>query len=141
MWAQWRDFVLFHVLYDTALRISEAISLDCNDIVRRQIVLPANKAKERCYRIIPITNHTLKLLIKLIDENKEVFNNHEKHHRAPVANFGGTERFLKDQENDKLKEWLVRENGIKLLRVSSKEKWVDTDYLRMVLEGVLDKKL
>lgn len=79
LWAQWRDFVIFHVLYDTALRISEAISLDCNDIdvVRRQIVLPASKAKDRRYRIIPITNHTLKLLIKLMDENKEVFNNHE----------------------------------------------------------------
>lgn len=64
-----------------------------------------------------------------------------KHHRVPVPNFGGIERFLKDQINDEMKEQLVKKNGIKFLRISSKEKWRDTGYLRMKLEGVLDMKL
>ncbi|QTB12958.1 hypothetical protein J2B92_19525 [Lysinibacillus sphaericus] len=64
-----------------------------------------------------------------------------KHHRVPVANFGGTERFLKDQENDKLKEQLVKAHDINFLRVSSKERWRDMDYLKLKLERVLDMKL
>lgn len=64
-----------------------------------------------------------------------------KHHRVPVANFGGKERFLKDQENDKLKEQLVKEHDINFLRVSSKERWRDLDYLKIKLEQVLNVKL
>ncbi|WP_342535453.1 hypothetical protein MHI04_07150 [Lysinibacillus sp. FSL K6-1151] len=64
-----------------------------------------------------------------------------KHHRLPVANFGGKERFLKDQENDKLKEQLVKEHDINFLRVSSKERWRDLDYLKIKLEQVLNVKL
>lgn len=105
LWAQWRDFVLFHVLYDTALRISEAISLDCNDIdiVRRQIVLPPDKAKDRRYRTIPITNHTLKLLIRLMDENKDVFGNHE----AVFLNWFG-ERLASDTFRRNLARYLKK---------------------------------
>ncbi len=61
------------VLNDSTLCITEAISLDQSEIdfVRRQIILPASKAKGRRIRVIPISNHTVKLLIKLMDENKK----------------------------------------------------------------------
>ncbi|WP_391117414.1 tyrosine-type recombinase/integrase [Psychrobacillus sp. L3] len=75
--SQWRDLVIMFVLYDSALRISEAISLNQSDIdiVRRQIILPGEKAKDRRIRVVPISNHTIKLLIKLIDENNKNFPN------------------------------------------------------------------
>lgn len=52
-----------------------------------------------------------------------------KHHRTPVPNFGGLDRFLIDKQNDIIKEKLVTENGIKFLRISTKENWENKDYL------------
>lgn len=53
-----------------------------------------------------------------------------KQHRTPVPNFGGTERFLKDKQNDEIKERLAIEKKYIFLRVSSKEKWYDIEYLK-----------
>lgn len=49
---QQRDFVLFHVLYDSSLRISEAFNLDVMaiDLTMKQIILLAEKVKDRRYR-------------------------------------------------------------------------------------------
>jgi len=75
--AQWRDYCIMLLAYDSALRIKELISLEVKDIdiARRQIILPSEKAKDRRIRVIPISNHTIKLLIKLIDENNKNFPN------------------------------------------------------------------
>lgn len=72
---QWRDYCIMFLAYDSALRIKELISLDVKDIdfVRRQVILPSSKAKDRRIRVVPISNHTIKLLIKLIDENNKNF--------------------------------------------------------------------
>ncbi|WP_438312442.1 hypothetical protein [Sporosarcina sp. FA9] len=53
-----------------------------------------------------------------------------KQHRTPVPNFGGRERFIRDQQNDAIKEKLVKENGYKFMRISSKERWKDVEYLK-----------
>lgn len=57
-----------------------------------------------------------------------------KHHRTPVPNFGGYERYVRDKENDRIKETLVRERGYNFLRVSSKENWENTYYLKTRLK-------
>ena len=53
------------MLYDDALRISEEDNLDVADIdlVRKQIILTAIKAKDRRYRTIPLNNITNQTII------------------------------------------------------------------------------
>ncbi|MBN3555487.1 tyrosine-type recombinase/integrase [Fictibacillus nanhaiensis] len=74
---QWRDLVLMTLLYDTAIRINEAINLRIEeiDIKTRRIVLPAIRNKTRKTRIIPISNHVIKLLLELLNENQIHLNN------------------------------------------------------------------
>lgn len=61
------------------------------------------------------------------------------HHRIPVVNYGGYERFIKQKRNDETKESKLKEHDIKLIRISTKEKWYDEEYLRQKLttEGLL----
>ncbi|MEK3853421.1 tyrosine-type recombinase/integrase [Cytobacillus sp. FSL H8-0458] len=74
---QFRDYVIMNLLYDTALRIQTAISLriDDVDIRGRRLVIPADKMKSRKTKVIPLSNHVLKLLMELISENKTHFDN------------------------------------------------------------------
>lgn len=75
LYPQWRDKVFMHVLYDTCLRMHEAITLEESDInfATHKINLPSNKAKDRRHRVIPLSNITVKMLSKLITENKAAF--------------------------------------------------------------------
>lgn len=62
-----------------------------------------------------------------------------KQHRTPVPNFGGTERYLRDKQNDEIKEKLATERNFIFVRVSSKERWYDVDYLeRRISEAGLN---
>lgn len=54
-------------------------------------------------------------------------------HRKPVDSFGGEKAFKRLQENDKLKNKLIPEHGLILLRIDSREKWHDENYLRQKL--------
>ncbi|MED3562248.1 hypothetical protein [Bacillus xiapuensis] len=56
-----------------------------------------------------------------------------KQHREPVDAFGGEVAFLRLQENDKLKDDLLKENNIKLIRVPSNKKWYDKNYISKLL--------
>lgn len=74
---QFRDYCIMNLLYDTGMRINEAINLTTKEIdfkVRR-ILLPASRSKTRKPRVIPLSNHTVKLLIELINENQMHFEN------------------------------------------------------------------
>lgn len=75
LYPQWRDKVFMHMLYDTCLRMHEAIGLQEVDIdlMAKRIKLPASKAKERRHRMIPISMKTANMLAKLIAENKQAF--------------------------------------------------------------------
>jgi very-short-patch-repair endonuclease len=55
------------------------------------------------------------------------------HHKKPVWKFGGYERFEIQQQNDKLKDQLTKENGIKLIRIDIDSDWHDINYLKKVL--------
>ena len=72
---QFRDKCIMYLLYDTGLRIKEAISLtvDDLDLSGRRIVLPADKAKGRKSRIIPLSGLVIKMLIELVSENETHF--------------------------------------------------------------------
>ncbi|MEY2196876.1 tyrosine-type recombinase/integrase [Neobacillus sp. BF23-41] len=72
---QFRDKCIMFLLYDSGLRIKEAISLSVDDIDLngRRIVLPAEKAKGRKSRIIPLSGLVIKMLIELITENETHF--------------------------------------------------------------------
>lgn len=72
---QFRDKCLMFLLYDTGLRINEAINLSVDDIdlAARRILLPANKAKGRKARIVPLSNLIIKMLIELMTENQTHF--------------------------------------------------------------------
>jgi integrase/recombinase XerD len=74
---QWRDYCLMMLLYDSGMRINEAINISTDDLdlKGRRIVLPGEKSKGRRVRIIPLSNHVIKLLIELITENETHFNN------------------------------------------------------------------
>lgn len=67
-----RDYVLLHLLVDGMLRITEALTLSPSviDHVNKTIVIQPEHAKSRKARIIPLSNKTYRLLMKLIDENE-----------------------------------------------------------------------
>lgn len=54
-------------------------------------------------------------------------------HRKPIKKFGGIERYNRLQENDNLKNKLLQEHNIKLLRIDSRSNWHDINYLKQRL--------
>jgi hypothetical protein len=55
------------------------------------------------------------------------------HHRISIY---GNDDLLTKQANDRMKDKLVRENGYKMLRISSKENWQNPDFLKQRLIDV-----
>jgi integrase/recombinase XerD len=70
-----RDFVAMNVLLDSGLRANELLSLKAGDIdfKTRFITLQGERNKNRKPRLVPISAHVTKLLLELINENKEHF--------------------------------------------------------------------
>lgn len=57
-------------------------------------------------------------------------------HRMPVINYGGRERYEKQIKNDQLKDKLLKEHGYKILRIDSRSKWYEDEYLITKLKDV-----
>lgn len=64
------------------------------------------------------------------------FNNHNLviefdgvQHRKPVSNMGGEKAFVRRKINDNLKDNLLKEHGINIIRIDSREPWHDLEYL------------
>lgn len=70
-----RDYCGIVTLLDSGLRINEMLSLRARDVdfQTRFIVLPGELNKNRKPRMVPISGHTAKLLLQLIEENKRFF--------------------------------------------------------------------
>lgn len=70
-----RDYVAMTLLLDCGIRANELLSLKASDIdfQTRFITLQGEVNKNRKPRIVPISAHTVKLLIQLIGENKKHF--------------------------------------------------------------------
>ena len=57
-----------------------------------------------------------------------------RQHREPVSDFGGKERFKMTVANDRLKDRLIKEHNIKLIRISSDDEWFNPDYISKILQ-------
>ncbi|ASF29969.1 MULTISPECIES: tyrosine-type recombinase/integrase [Bacillus amyloliquefaciens group] len=70
-----RDYVAMILLLDSGIRANELLSLRAGDVdfQTRFITLNGDKNKNRKPRIVPISAHTVKLLLQLINENKKHF--------------------------------------------------------------------
>lgn len=75
-WAQWRDYVIMVLIVDTGLRLNEICSLEKHEIdfVKKCILLPAVKNKNRKSRTLPLSTETTRLLKQLINESAQHFN-------------------------------------------------------------------
>lgn len=74
-WAQWRDAIIMTLILDTGLRLNEICALEKSevDFVRKLIVLPAVKNKNRKSRVLPLSTETVRLLKQLITESEQHF--------------------------------------------------------------------
>lgn len=54
-------------------------------------------------------------------------------HRRPIANMGGQKDFERRKIADNIKDKLLKENKINLLRIDSRSDWKNTDYLKSLL--------
>lgn len=74
-WAQWRDYIIMTLILDCGIRLGEICSLEKSevDFVKKQIVLPASKNKNRKSRILPLSTETTRLLKQLTVESSEHF--------------------------------------------------------------------
>lgn len=93
-YAGFRDYVLMNFLLDSFVRIGEAIQLiKANfDFVSKCVTIPATAAKNRKFRIIPLSDKTLRLIKELIEENETDFDGE----RVFLTNYGApitTDRF------------------------------------------------
>ncbi|KMY50560.1 tyrosine-type recombinase/integrase [Peribacillus loiseleuriae] len=72
---QYRDYVMMMLLYDSGMRISEAVNLEISEVdsASKRIVLPAHKIKTRKPKVIPLSSEIIRLLNGLIEENKGYF--------------------------------------------------------------------
>ncbi|MGG4185217.1 tyrosine-type recombinase/integrase [Paenibacillus jamilae] len=71
----YRDYVAIALLLDSGCRVSEMLSLRISDIdfQTRFITLSGEVNKNRKPRMVPISAHIAKLLLQLIEENRQYF--------------------------------------------------------------------
>lgn len=70
-----RDYALLTLLFDTGLRINEALNLQVNDlnVADRTINVRSTITKNGKSRNVPLTKRTVELLVALIHENQKQF--------------------------------------------------------------------
>lgn len=74
-WSQWRDYVVLVLILDTGMRLNEICTVEKPelDFIRKQIVLPAIKNKNRKSRVLPLSTETARLLRQFIAESERHF--------------------------------------------------------------------
>ncbi len=55
-------------------------------------------------------------------------------HRKPIEAFGGLEGYKNRKRNDEIKNIKIPKNGLKLLRIDSRDKWFEREYIKSRLE-------
>jgi integrase/recombinase XerD len=70
-----RDKIIMLLLLDTGIRINELVNVQIShlDVKRSTLTIPAEIAKNRKSRTIPVSRKVMKLLLELHDENKQYF--------------------------------------------------------------------
>ncbi|WP_326847936.1 site-specific integrase [Bacillus safensis] len=109
-----RDYVAMILLLDSGIRANELLSLRTGDVdfQTRFITLGGEKNKNRKPRIVPISAHTVKLLLQLINENKKHFSTE----RIFLSSYG--EPLGQNHFNKRLK-YYVENAGIKDKKVTA----------------------
>jgi hypothetical protein len=54
-------------------------------------------------------------------------------HRIPISKYGGEEKLKRTQQNDSLKNELLKQHNIKLIRIDSRSNWMNKNYLKEIL--------
>lgn len=109
-YAGFRDFVLMNFLLDSFVRIGEAVQLRKGDFdfAGKCVTIPANVAKNRKFRIVPLGEKTVRLITELIEENETDFDSEYvflTNYGAPVT----TERF-RTRLNDFVEQTSITKN-------------------------------
>lgn len=60
-------------------------------------------------------------------------------HRIPIKKFGGVDGLNRCIERDRTKDKLLNEHGITVIRIDSRSKWYDEDWLRQYILGELTR--
>jgi len=82
--------------------------------------------------LIGINNYPL-FCDGVFEDCKLVVETDGKHHKIPMKQFGGYERFEIQKQNDKLKDYLVKEHGYTMIRIDIDSDWSNIDYLKLRL--------
>lgn len=61
-------------------------------------------------------------------------------HRIAISKFGGEERLIRTKENDKLKDKLLEQHGIKVIRIDSRLKWYKKDDLIKIITSECESR-
>lgn len=74
-YAGFRDYVIMNFLLDSFVRIGEAVQLRKGnfDFVGKSVTIPATVAKNKKFRIVPLSDKTIRLIQELIEENETDF--------------------------------------------------------------------
>ncbi|MBH8603676.1 tyrosine-type recombinase/integrase [Thermoactinomyces sp. CICC 10522] len=74
-YSNFRDKVIMLLLLDTGIRINELVNVQIShlDVKRLTLTIPAEIAKNRKSRTIPVSRKVMKLLLELHEENKQYF--------------------------------------------------------------------
>lgn len=109
-----RDYVAMILLLDCGIRANELLSLRTEDIdfQTRFITLNGERNKNRKLRIVPISAHTIKLILQLIGENKKHFSTE----RVFLSSYG--EPLGQNHFNKRLK-YYAEKAGIKDKKVTA----------------------
>ncbi|WP_198166025.1 tyrosine-type recombinase/integrase [Sporosarcina ureae] len=133
-----RDLVLTRLLFDTMLRINEALHIRKQDIKAEEglIVISSSIAKSRKARVVPADKQTLKLVKELIKENAMEFNSEY------VFATSSDSVYDRDNYRTRLKRY-AESAGIKknvhphLLRHTAATRWIESgggiEELRLIL--------
>ncbi|MGO1061093.1 tyrosine-type recombinase/integrase [Planococcus sp. FY231025] len=109
-----RDYVAMNVLLDTGLRIGELLSLRIPDIdfKTRFITISSGNSKTRTMRLVPVSNHVIRLLLQLIEENAR----HFKTNRIFLSCYGAN---LGDRQFTKRLKYYAHKAGIEAAKVTA----------------------
>jgi integrase/recombinase XerD len=124
-----RDYVAMNVLLDTGLRIGELLSLRILDIdfKTRFITISSQNSKNRTMRLVPVSNHVIRLILQLIEENSR----HFKTDRIFLSCYGAN---LGDRQFTKRLKYYADKAGVGAAKVTAhvyRHTWART----MILNG------
>lgn len=109
-----RDYVAMNLLLDSGLRIGELLSLRIDDVdfATRFITISSQNSKNRNARMVPVSNHVMRLILQLIEENAR----HFKTERIFLSCYGAN---LGDRQFTKRLKYHAEKAGVEAAKVTA----------------------